>query len=62
MRIRTVIDGNAFYEIDEDCLEERRRKQEREKNRESTESGTGQSRMAGQKEKNLRKQQGKEQR
>ena len=28
MRIRTVLDGNAFYEIDEDCLMQKQIKKE----------------------------------
>ena len=38
-KIRTIIDGNAFYEIDEECCEKLRRQQEipenKKKNRES---------------------------
>lgn len=28
MKIRTVLDGNAFYEIDEECLQKKGRKAE----------------------------------
>ena len=28
MRIRTVLDGNAFYEIDEDCLMQKQLKKD----------------------------------
>lgn len=28
MKKHIVIDGNAFYEVDEDCLEEKRRQME----------------------------------
>lgn len=28
MRTRTVLEGNAFYEIDEECLEQKRRKEQ----------------------------------
>lgn len=31
MRTRTVIDGNAFYEIDEECLEQKQRKEMQKK-------------------------------
>ena len=30
MASRIVIDGNAFYEIDEDCMKRKREKQSRE--------------------------------
>ena len=26
MRIRTILDGNAFYEIDEECMEKKNQK------------------------------------
>ena len=26
VRIRTILDGNAFYEIDEDCMEKKKQK------------------------------------
>lgn len=31
MRKRTVLDGNAFYEIDEECMEQKCRRRETEK-------------------------------
>ena len=31
MRTRTVLDGNAFYEIDEECLERKGAQTEKEK-------------------------------
>lgn len=40
MSSRLIIDGNAVYEIDEDCIRERR-KQELKRGRE----GTGRSRL-----------------
>ena len=39
MRIRTVLDGNAFYDIDEDCLERRKKEQEKQKNEEQRRKG-----------------------
>lgn len=35
MKIHTVIDGNAFYEIDEKCYEELMRKREQTEKREN---------------------------
>ncbi len=31
MASRIVIDGNAFYEIDEDCMRRKKKRQEKEK-------------------------------
>lgn len=39
MRIRTVLDGNAFYDIDEDCLEQRKKEQEKQKDEEQERNG-----------------------
>lgn len=36
METRTILDGNAFYEIDEDCLDQRRKEQERKSQKEKS--------------------------
>lgn len=51
MRIRTVLDGNAFYDIDEDCLEQRKKEQEKQKDdeqRRKTGNSAGQNKRGRQ--------------
>ena len=51
MRIRTVLDGNAFYDIDEDCLERRKKEQEKQKDdeqRRKTGNSAGQNKRGRQ--------------
>lgn len=36
METRTILDGNAFYEIDEDCLDQRRKEHERKSQKEKS--------------------------
>lgn len=53
MRKRTVLEGNAFYEIDEDCMEQKRRRSEakkaqdalRDRNSQRPERGTRSDKM-----------------
>jgi hypothetical protein len=39
MKTHTVIDGNAFYEIDEECYEKLKQREQREMNRSLNEPG-----------------------